>query len=573
MLLNRIEMETDIAVIGGGGAALRAAYEAEAAGCGVIVISKGRVGFSGATAISISDLGGINIADGYLCKEDSPERHYNDIVNAGLGMCNKNLARILTVEALKEKDFLEGIGVRFHKENGEYLINKPCFSETPRCYTIYGHGKSIVKALKGRIDKGRQVKFLDNCVVTNIITQRGVCCGVVAFSDGLKSIVVVKSKAVILTAGGGGQLFRLCMNPQDVTGDGNALAFRAGAKLANLEFIQFGLGTVYPKLLSVSYWMVLMGPRFLNGKNEEFLSKYIPEGLTVDSVTAEKTHYPFSSRDNARFIETAIHNEIIKGNAAANGGVLLDLTHLSAKDERKLIEPLRKVWQVTKEWFESKGVDVTKKPLTVADYCHAFNGGVVINERAETSVEGLYAAGENAAGPHGADRLGGNMLLTCQVFGKIAGVNAAQYAKNTALNENRTFVRNETDRLCSLLDGTNPDADEKIEGLTQTLKNSNWERLGVARNEAGIGKALEVITEAQETVKEIKVSNTRSLKRLLELSNMLTVSKMIATAANMRKESRGSHNREDYPQINDEWEKNIIIKKVNGNPEFSKGYI
>jgi succinate dehydrogenase/fumarate reductase flavoprotein subunit len=457
MNLKQIEMQTDIAVIGGGGAAMRAAFEAAEAGSNVVVISKGRFGFSGSAAIGSSDFGAINIADGYLCKEDSPEEHYNDILNAALGMCNKTLAHTLTVEALKEREFLEGIGVRFNKANdGNYLISKSNFSAIPRSYTTYDQGKSVVRTLKRYAEKNKRVKILENCMVTNIITQGGVCCGVVALSEGLKSVIVVKSKAAVLAAGGGGQLFSLSMNPPDITGDGSALAFRAGAKLANLEFIQFGQGT-----------------------------------------------------DNSDY----------------------------------------------------------------ADYCHSFNGGVLINERGETSVEGLYAAGENAAGIFGANRLGGDMLLACQVFGRIAGASAAQYANGAAQIMNKSFAKTEAGRLSSLVGGADPDANEKVENLTNTLKNSNSQRLGVARNEEGIKKALEVIAETEEAVKAIKVSNTRPLIKLLELSNMLTVSKMIAGAANMRKESRGTHNREDYPQINNEWEKNIIIKNVNDNPVFSEGSV
>ncbi len=251
-------IETDVLVAGGGGAADRAAVEAHDAGAKVLLITKGKLGASGTTAHVIVDNAGLAIADGGNDPTDSPELHLQDILTAGMGMSDEKLSRILVKEALDIVPDLEKWGVWFeHEESGKYLRTKACFSSKTRNYRVKEHGKKITDALTTQIHK-RGIQVMEDSMLVDVVVEDNRVVGAVALQqDGTP--LLIHTGAVVLGTGGLGQLFRYNMNPPDVTGDGYAIGFRAGAKLVNMEFLQLGTGIVPFALFWILALAVLSG--------------------------------------------------------------------------------------------------------------------------------------------------------------------------------------------------------------------------------------------------------------------------------------------------------------------------
>jgi succinate dehydrogenase/fumarate reductase flavoprotein subunit len=555
-------IDTDVLVIGSGGAGCRAALEAVQTGCDVTLVSKGLFGKSGTTAFRVADTAGYNFADGIVDSADNPDQHLADIRRAGKGMEYEELARVLAAEAVDTAPFLEMLGANFEKDEttGRYIEVTGCFASRPRMHILKDHGEQIIRALVPSI-KALPVRIVERTLIVDLIVHNGSCAGAVGI-DAEGHPVVLRAKAVVLACGGAGQLFKYTLTPKDITGDGYALGLRAGAELVNMEFMQVVLGTVEPTQNQFNTFLWCTRPRLLNAAGEQFLDNYLPEGVTSEQCMAAKSrHFPFSTCDHSRYIEIAVQKETLKGDQAC---VFIDLTGITDEVVAGLPpdSPLPKVWPIVKEFMAKRGFSIDTDPVPVACFAHAVNGGVKINTDGQTSLPGLYAAGEVAGGPHGADRLGGNMLVTCQVYGARAGRAAAR----TASQKNHVAAGQLQDALilariksCQQQQGT-----LKVQQLKERLQETMWRNVLVVRNRIKLEAAWTDVAELRSRLPHAKINGIHDLRSLLELGNLLDVGEAIITAALHRTESRGSHYREDFPHQDLRWDKRILIGYRNG---------
>lgn len=555
------EILTDLLVVGGGGAALRAAIEAHESGVKVLIVQKG----IGSTAYKVAETAGYNSPDGQVDESDNPSEFKKDILEAALGTSDEKLVDILAEEAMETVEYLENLGVPFEYDQDKYLEVIGCFANKPRMHIIKGHGEPIVKALKDKVVQyGITIKH--DTMVTKLLTDEGKIVGAVCIDIKDNQLYLVKCKAIFLGTGGAGQLFKFNHNPPDITGDGYVLALKAGASLVNMEFMQSGLGVIKPLKVNFNNWIWAGYPKILNKNGEEFLHKYLPEGITLEAVMNDKSmHYPFSSRDLSKYIEASIHKEILAGNGTENGGVYVDFSPLLDIPLEEMPDHMAKLWPMTKAFWEENGVDLRKDKVEISTFGHAINGGIRINEYGGSDIIGLYAAGETAGGPHGADRLGGNMLVTCQVFGERAGKDAASYIKDV-IDENdqvlENLAREEEIRLNSIL---GREGLENPKDIKKDLQELMWSNYLVVKNEGSLQNILHQLEQLLKRLNNANVKNYYDLRKYLELENMIFLAKIITIAAKTRKESRGSHYRDDYGQENPDFAQPIFIEYIDND--------
>lgn len=549
-------LTTDVLVIGGGGAGVRAALEAEAKGAETLLATKGKLGASGTTAFEVAETAGYNAADGCM-PTDSPDQHYQDIMKAALGTCDPEVARVLAEEAPGSLAELENWGVPFEKKGDRHLVVEGCFGSQPRMHIIKRHSKPILEVLVARL-RSTSVQVLEEVIAVDLVVEDNTCYGALLM-DGDGRFILVRAGAVILATGGGGQLFKLNLNPKDVTADGYAIGLRAGAEIINMEFMQAGLGLVHPLSNILNCWVWYLRPKLLNSRGEEFLAKYLPSGVEPLACMNDKAHhFPFSSRDLSKYIETAIIKEINQGNYGPHGGVYIDFRRI---DLSGVSSDFQTMWQTTKSWYKKLGVDPDEELLEVAPFGHAINGGLRVGPNGETTVEHLFAVGEVAGGPHGADRLGGNMVVCCQVFGKRAGRAAAEAAVSTG---NQRRIPAEGLPLTS--NGRNT-AEGRL--LPAQVKKEIQELMSasylVVRNAHGLEKLINRLQEltSQLEAEGFRITSSTDKVQALECRNMLDTATVMAKAALLRKESRGSHYREDIPDTKPEFEK-ILSFQLSG---------
>lgn len=533
-------LTTDVLVIGGGMAGCRAAIAAADYGGSVVLATKMPLNNGGASTFPVAEMAGYNAGD-----PDIPgdvEKHYEDIVNAGQGMANPLLARILAENAPGTIAELEKWGVVFEKEGDGYYIFKSCFATSPRTHVIRGHGEPIVKAMSGQIQLRSNINVADDLTVLELDVRDGRCCGAWAIkTDG--TFVHISAGAVVIASGGATQVFTRNLNPKDVSGDGYALAYDAGAELINMEFMQSGIGFSHPIVNMFNGYIWAAHPKLHNNLNEQFLGKYLPKGMTQEHVMDEhRRHFPFSSSDDSKYLEVGIQKEIRAGGGSPNRGIYADLRHLTDDYIRSINDDcgLHHMWYIARDYMREKGVDLNSQIVEIAVFAHAINGGVNIDESASSTLPGLYAAGEAAGGPHGADRLGGNMMVTCQVFGKIAGENAAKWA---AQNKAATYSNMQpSEKIMQVL---HKRLDNEI--LIKELQEINQNNLLVCRSEESLSRVLQFTEDAAHELETAKTQDGVDTDNF-RLYAMLLSSRLMAKAALQRKESRGSHFREDYPQ-------------------------
>lgn len=552
------EVTTDVLIVGSGGAALRAALSAAEEGVDVLVVIKGEFRRSGATFHSVAEVGAFNVPDDAGGTGDSPEVFLDDILTAGQGMSDPRLSRILAEEAGDALAYLEERGVTFEREGDHFLVFRACFSSKPRSHVIKDHFKPIVKAL-GEEASRRGVRVLDRTMVVNLIVRDGECLGAYAL-DGEGRPVVIRAKAVIMTAGGASQLFATNLYPSDITGDGYAMARRCGAHLANMEFMQAGVSIVTPFVNLFGNYLWHAHPRLTDRDGVPFLKDYLPEGLSVDAVIDEKQrHFPFSSSDISRYVEIGIQSAINDGRGTDEGGVYLDF--IDCDFDRLLKEPdssLARMWPLTYDWYLARGSDLYRDKVQIACSAHAINGGLRIDQDAQSNIKGLFAAGEVAAGPHGADRLGGNMSVTCQVFGGRAGRKAAERARSMDHPAVQGLEEEHAGFLAQLPRG----GEEPLPALRQALQLAANRHLLILRDAAGLEALRSRAGEIRETVlSSARIETPQDRVNAIELVNMCEVADIMAMAALERAESRGSHYRVDCPERDPEQETNIIVDK------------
>lgn len=548
--------ETDVLIVGGGGAATASTISAHENGARTMLAVKGRFGVcgvrgAGATSNPLGDYWTIRTVGPEGSFFNPPELVYRDMMQTGLGMADPALCRIFVNEVGDAIKRLQQMGQRFKSKVLATMEANPQFGGTN---SIVATQKAVIEATNTRV--------IEHANIVDLIVENGRCIGAVGIDDDGEPLLIAAG-AVILAAGGVGQLFSYSFNPSGNTGDAYAIALRAGADLFNMEFMQQGLATTWPTQAMVMLYDMEQPYRLLNAYGKAFVQNYLPEGLTLEEVSKLKaSHWPVSCRDHALHLDRAIKAEVLAGRGTRNDAVLLDLS-----GARRGFEP-----ELFIKFMLSKGLDVRRDLLQVQIHHHTSNGGIRIDEDAQTRITGLLAAGE-AAGWQGADRLGGTMLGGSQVFGWRAGTRAAKVAATRPSKSLRPQdfgpLEEQVREFCD------SKGDQRPMDLRCGLQKVMWETLLVEKDAETLLRAKRYVENDRERLRtQLRIAEAADLALAFEHRNLLDVAEVIIAAAAMRTESRGSHYRRDYPlRADKDWLTNIFVSRSNGDLGFRKQWV
>jgi succinate dehydrogenase / fumarate reductase flavoprotein subunit len=561
----------DVIVIGAGGAGLRAAIEAQSQGVKTALVCKSLLG----KAHTVMAEGGIAAAMRNVWKEDGWQVHFRDTMRGGKMLNNWRMAQLHAQESPDRVLELEEWGAVFDRTK-DGLISQRDFGG--HRYARLAHvgdrtGLEMIRTLQQRaVSLGIDVHMEVN--LQRLLKDGDRVCGAVGYWRPSGKLVVFRAKAIVVATGGVGKSWKFTSNSWECTGDGMALALDAGAELIDMECVQFHpTGMVWPP--SVRGLLVTEGVRgdggtLRNSDGTRFMFNYIPEyfkGETADNEKEADAWY--DDKSNRRTpdllprdeVARAINAEVKAGRGSPHGGVFLDIhTRRSADYIRKRLPSMYH------QFKELAGVDITKEPMEVGPTCHYIMGGVRVDADTEaTRVPGLYAAGEVAGGMHGANRLGGNSLSDLLVFGRRAGLAAAQHAKG--LKAAGTVDKGQVEAaVADMLAPFQRSGNENPYAIHADLQECMQSLVGIIRTEGELKKALEEIAVLKQRLGRVRVEGGREFNPgwhlALDLHAMLTVSESTTLGALERKESRGGHTRDDYPMADDRFGKvNVVIRR------------
>jgi succinate dehydrogenase / fumarate reductase flavoprotein subunit len=561
----------DVVVVGAGGAGLRAAVEASAAGARTALVCKSLLG----KAHTVMAEGGIAAALANVYPEDSWRVHFRDTMRGGKLINNWRMAQIHAQEAPDRVLELEEWGALFDRTEDGRILQRDFGGHR---YARLAHvgdrtGLEMIRTLQQHaVHRGIDV-FME-CTITRLLKDGDRIAGAFGYWRESGRFVTFRAPAVVLATGGIGKAYKITSNSWEYTGDGHALALWAGADLMDMEFVQFHpTGMVWP--LSVCGILVTEGVRgdggvLLNNAGERFMFGYIPEMFAAETAdTEEEADRWYSDKKGARRtpdllprdeVARAINSEIKQGRGSPHGGVFLDIANRRDADYIK-----RRLPSMYHQFRELADVDITKDAMEVGPTCHYVMGGVRVDPETQSStVPGLFAAGEVAAGLHGANRLGGNSLSDLLVFGKRAGQGAADYAASLGTRPavDQAAVQDCATEALRPFEG----AGENPYSIQTELQECMHNLVGIIRTEDELKRALEELSVLRDRAARAGVEGHRQYNPgwhlALDLRSMLAVSECIARAALERRESRGGHTREDYPQTDPEQARfNVVIRK------------
>ena len=541
--------EHDVLIIGAGGAGLRAAIEALAQGATVGVVCKSLLG----KAHTVMAEGGIAAAMANVDRSDDWRTHFRDTMRGGKFLNNWRMARIHAQESPERVRELEQWGALFDRTTDGDILQRAFGGHSFKrlCHVGDRTGLEMIRTLQDRgVHLGIDVYM--ECAITRLLKDGHRVAGAFGYWRENGRFVIFKAKSVVIATGGIGKAWRITSNSWEYTGDGMALAYDAGAELMDMEFVQFHpTGMVWPpgvQGILVTEAVRGEGGILRNKDGERFMERYDPEKLDL------------STRD---VVARAIYTEAKEGRGTEHGGAYLDISHKPAEYVKK------KLPSMYHQFRELADVDITKGPMEVGPTCHYMMGGIRVGaETAQSNVSGLFAAGEAAAGLHGANRLGGNSLSDLLVFGRRAGLAAAEHSKQAgapAIDEAQ--VEEATREMLEPFERSEGETPYDVHrDLQETMQNY----VGIFRNEADLKRGLEEIGRLKQRAAHVRVDGSRlfnpgwHLGR--DLKSMLTVSEAVALSALERKESRGAHSRIDFPKYEEHWSKlnNIISRDGDG---------
>lgn len=539
--------ETDVLVVGGGGAATATTINAHDNGAKTMLAVKGQFGVpgkrgAGATSNPLAEFWTIRTVGKKGGWFNPPELVYEDMLQIALGTADPKLCRIFVEEVSDALKRLQSMGMRFQSK---MLATMPATEESKGTNNIVLVQKAVIA--------GTNTEVVEQANLTNILVEDGEVVGAVGVDDAGEPFIV-HAKAVVLATGGVGQLFQYSFNPPGNTGDGYAMALRAGAELFNMEFMQQGIATTWPTQAMVMLYDMDEPYRLYNKHGKRFVQDYLPPGVTLEQVSKDKAkHWPVSCRDSAIHLDRAIHGEVFAGRATENDGVFLDIS-----GTRRDFMP-----EAFYNHMISCGLDIDKDLLQVQFHHHTSNGGVRIDTDAQSpSVHGLFACGETA-GWQGADRLGGTMLGGSQVFGWRAGAKAAEVAKNhSGKRASKSTIDRALGEPLARMNEARSAEGHDIRALKKDMQRVMWKHLLVERHADTLGEVRAFIGEERERLQKLAHASPFDLVLAIEHENMLDVAEVIVDAAEFRTESRGSHYRADYPERDDEeWLTNVFVTK------------
>ncbi len=537
--------EHDVLVIGAGGAGLRAAIEALAQGASVGVVCKSLLG----KAHTVMAEGGIAAAMANVDPADDWRTHFRDTMRGGKMLNNWRMAQLHAQEAPARIHELEQWGALFDRTEDGQILQRAFGGHTFRrlCHVGDRTGLEMIRTLQDRgVHMGFDVYM--ECTVVQLLKDGPRIAGAIAYWREQGRFVVFKAKSVVIATGGIGKAWPITSNSWEYTGDGMALAYEAGAELLDMEFVQFHpTGMVWPpgvQGILVTEAVRGEGGILRNKSGERFMERYDPKRMEL------------STRD---IVSRAIYTEVREGRGTEHGGAYLDISHKPAEYVK------RKLPSMYHQFKELADVDITKEPMEVGPTCHYMMGGIRVDaETAQSAVPGLFAAGEAAAGLHGANRLGGNSLSDLLVFGRRAGLAAANHAKQVSSPafDSVQIERAEKEALepFQRKDSENPYAIHR--DLQATMQNL----VGIFRNRDDVQRALGELEKLHQRLARVSVEGSRMFNPgwhlALELKSMLTVSEAVARSALLREESRGAHSRIDFPNLDPAWgSKNNIVRR------------
>ena len=524
--------KTDVLVIGSGAAGFYAAIRAAESGLRVTLWEKGLAGRSGSTVSGA----GPSAYGSWSNPQDSSDVLLRDTIKGGSYLSDQPLVRILAEEAHLRIQELEEWGIRFDKDSdGSYVTYIAGGHSHPRVMAISDRvGLQMIKVLRTKLHTFKNITFGEDILATKIMVENGRVSGVVGVDFRNGETICMGTSSIVLATGGLGQLFPVTSNPVQVTGDGMAMAYEAGANLINMEQVQFfPCGMVYPPSLKGFILGIQEYAKLYNKDNQRFMEKYEPEKLEL------------TTRD---CLARCIHAEISEGRGTEHGGVWLDATHLDDEVFKSFMHEI--------EVSAERGYDYRKQRVEIAPSAHYFMGGIEIDINAASSIPGLFAAGECSGGLQGGNRLSGNALAELLVFGSRAGEAAVNNAKKVRIVGCEEQGKVEETRVLKLL--KRPESEITPNYGKNMLRTIMGKYMGVTRIGSDLKKAAKELKDLKKWLPDIHIQgNTlqfnQSLQSYLELEKMVTISQSMVEAARIRKESRGAHFREDYP----EWDRSI----------------
>ena len=563
-------IECDVLVVGAGGAGLRAAIAASEYGAKVALVSKSLLG----KAHTVMAEGGVAAALGNVDERDNWKIHFRDTIRGSKNLANWEMAKIHAEKAPDRVRELERWGAVFDRtEEGKISQRNFGGHRYPRLAHVGDRtGLEIIRTLQDYAVHMENIEVFMECTVSDILKSDNRTVGALAYYRSSGKLVVFEAGSVILATGGIGKAYRITSNSWEYTGDGHALAYLAGADLIDMEFVQFHpTGMVWPP--SVKGTLVTEGVRgdggiLVNSEGERFMFNYIPDVFAAETAKSEEEANSWLKGEEGAMrppelltrdvVARAIMTEVKEGRGSPHGGAFLDIASRQSPDYIR-----RKLPSMYHQFKELATLDITKEPMEVGPTTHYMMGGIKVEANtAASTVPGLYAAGEAAAGMHGANRLGGNSLSDLLVFGKIAGQCAANFAQeNSKVSPHGEEIEKSIENTLEPFE----DGDENPYQIHQELQEIMESHAGIVRTGEELEKGILKLEKLEKRLPKMHAKGEKKYNPgwhlCLDLHNMIITSLALSRAALERTESRGAHTRLDYPDYDDELGKvNMIVR-------------
>lgn len=544
LLININKYDTDVLVIGGGLAGISAAVEAARSGVRVTIVVTNKI-FSGSSFSPYT--WGLGIISPYdeLDKKDL----LDSIYDVGCGLVDRELSFTLVDNIEQRIRDLEYLGIKFKAPQNiigdETLV--PCFDRKHRKWFgfTFDHSKQIFFENMKELN----INILEHQKIVKLFTNKELFTGALGINEN-NQLTFFKASSVVIATGGFGGLFKHNLNTEDINGEGLILALSTGCELINLEFLQFIPGYLKPKYKTIFSETAFKYATLEDQNGNSILKKYFPECVNEREILNERsTHGPFSSRLNSKYVDIALFKESISNKEYQGARVKYDVSISSSEGFL--------TWEYFDWLKETRGIKYDEEVI-ITTFAHASNGGIRINKDAETSVKGIYAAGEVTGGMHGADRIGGLSTANALVFGKIAGQNAALFAKNQTNCNNENIIELE---INSYIRGIRiPRLPPNL--VIETIRELMWKNGNVVRNNEQLNQALQKVRELSKDSNEKNNSNREiNFYDIIKAKNYIKLSSILFTTMLLREESRGSHYREDYPFQRNTFDKFIVVSE------------